>query len=1586
MSFTPQQPVTAAARAKAIGALALQAPPRHKPGQHLPRWRCALAALGVVLAATCGVATAQTVVTNGQVITANGSYKIPDGVGTVTFEATGAGGGGGGRAATSTNGGGRGGAGAIVRTSRASAGGLVFAVTVGSGGGAGVNGSYSSGTYCGTNGGNGTATQATANTATFVSAAGGGGGGRACTTNGTTTAGTPGTKGTCGAGSYPLNDPSCTSSSSNNGGAGAISYPPPINLTANASSGSAGSIKVSWTMADQTLACPSLPRLAVLGTGVPLAATSSFAGATFSYVGGTPGVCTVGNGQLTPTGWGDCSYTVQATGDSGTNAASQSCTASVTPDYAVSGTVTGLVGAGATASIANNGAPIAQAGNGQAWTGGINEGGYNITATAPGHICQVTNGSGTLTGTMPQAVTGVAVACTPDTYHLSGTISGAAGPLELQVGSTPHVLTASPFTLYSVLGHGSNYPLSVTAPATQTCLVSPSSTGIVNGPVSNVQIACGYPLNVAVSGLNESRTLVLQNNGANGQTVIADGPLSFGWLPLGEAYAISVQTQPQGQTCTVDAASASGAMAAGLVVPVVCVSNAGTGDQFDNSGTWTVPPGVTRVTIEVAGGGGGGGAHIGALFGSAAGGNGGNGGLATRLNLPVTPGETFRFQVGSGGSGTGTSGGTTYLYRLAASTPDTAMLLGTGGAGGGNATSYQNPGDLFPTGVPGTLGQHGSCAPSGAYTSCTTTGGPGGAGGLPGLPPQPSAPGDKGWVKFTTPQPTLASQSITCGTASKTWGDADFDFPAATVLPGTAGGPIGTLGYSNAGGACSVANGKLHITGAGICTYSATATGVAGVLAQAVQSCTVNIAKAATSLSIGVPSSVMAGQTSTQPIVVAFNPPLAADETRGFTATSGICTVDANTKLVTGVLPGLCVVQATRSGNANLMPSASNPISIDVVPRVFTVSGTVTGLVGGQSVSVSNGSTTQTGGNFSFGVTQGGSYSITATAPHHTCTPAIGGPVNADVANLQIACQPLKYSIGGTVTGLPADTPATVSLGSATQAATNGTFSFANSVNYNSPYSVSATATGYSCTPATGTVNGDVVGAVVACTANKYTLGYTVSGLANGNTVVLSLGGVDKTHAANGSDSYTNALTHGQPYALTVKTQPEGQTCIVPANGSGSSATADVTGVTVACVTAQYTISATVSGLPASSALVLRNNGGDDLSFNTNSTQGFATKVNHNSPYAVTVQTAPNGYTCTVANGSGTATADVGNVTVACTAQPRTVGGTVSGLTGNAQVQLGNPNTSSQTLGNGPFSFATTYGSAYAITATNPAGHTCSVANGSGTVSTDVANVQVLCQAHTFTLTGAAQPAVGGNVNCPAQAVAYGDNASCTATAQTGWRFKAFVAASACTRTSGTEGTTCEIDNVQANHTVTAQFEPYFAGTTVPASGNGGPASATFTGGGASCRFDTSASTAFVAAPATLPAGQTMPQGMLRFKLVGCDTSPVTMSVTWPQAVQGLSKWGKAAAGAAPTHFPPNGVAVNGNTTSFTVQDGQLGDDDWTVNGEIVDPVGGTVPLAAVATNPTPVPTLGQWALVLLSMLAAALGMGVLRRRAANNY
>ena len=91
--------------------------------------------------------------------------------------------------------------------------------------------------------------------------------------------------------------------------------------------------------------------------------------------------------------------------------------------------------------------------------------------------------------------------------------------------------------------------------------------------------------------------------------------------------------------------------------------------------------------------------------------------------------------------------------------------------------------------------------------------------------------------------------------------------------------------------------------------------------------------------------------------------------------------------------------------------------------------------------------------------------------------------------------------------------------------------------------------------------------------------------------------------------------------------------------------------------------------------------------------------------------------------------------------------------------------------------------------------------------------------------------------------------------------------------------------------------------------------------------------------------------------------------------MSGLTKWGPASAGAAPSYFAPDGLRVSGNTTTFTVRDGQKGDDDWTVNGTIVDPV--WPPQDATVA---PVPTLGPWALALLGLLAAGLGVPWRRR------
>ena len=164
----------------------------------------------------------------------------------------------------------------------------------------------------------------------------------------------------------------------------------------------------------------------------------------------------------------------------------------------------------------------------------------------------------------------------------------------------------------------------------------------------------------------------------------------------------------------------------------------------------------------------------------------------------------------------------------------------------------------------------------------------------------------------------------------------------------------------------------------------------------------------------------------------------------------------------------------------------------------------------------------------------------------------------------------------------------------------------------------------------------------------------------------------------------------------------------------------------------QYTIGGTVSGL-SGTGLVLQDNGGDDLSATANGAFTFATKVNSGAAYAVTVKTQPSGQTCTVANGSGTASANVTNVAVSCASAGSgvTIGGTVTGLTGTGLVLQDNGADNLSIAQNGAFTFVTPLasGKTYAVAVlTQPTGQTCTVANGTGTTgSSNVTNVAVDC-------------------------------------------------------------------------------------------------------------------------------------------------------------------------------------------------------------------------------------------------------------------
>ena len=161
-------------------------------------------------------------------------------------------------------------------------------------------------------------------------------------------------------------------------------------------------------------------------------------------------------------------------------------------------------------------------------------------------------------------------------------------------------------------------------------------------------------------------------------------------------------------------------------------------------------------------------------------------------------------------------------------------------------------------------------------------------------------------------------------------------------------------------------------------------------------------------------------------------------------------------------------------------------------------------------------------------------------------------------------------------------------------------------------------------------------------------------------------------------------------------------------------------------------ISGTINGLSAD-GLVLTN-GSETLAIDKDATRfRFATALADKAVYAVTVVTQPLGLRCTVTDGTGVIDANgiAPDVRVDCVAV-FTVSGTVSGLRGNGLVVDDGRDKVAIVPGAPTFAFPTPLasGTEYAVVvATQPAGQTCSVANGTGTITdAAVANVSIQCR------------------------------------------------------------------------------------------------------------------------------------------------------------------------------------------------------------------------------------------------------------------
>jgi uncharacterized repeat protein (TIGR03803 family) len=273
---------------------------------------------------------------------------------------------------------------------------------------------------------------------------------------------------------------------------------------------------------------------------------------------------------------------------------------------------------------------------------------------------------------------------------------------------------------------------------------------------------------------------------------------------------------------------------------------------------------------------------------------------------------------------------------------------------------------------------------------------------------------------------------------------------------------------------------------------------------------------------------------------------------------------------------------AVGNGTGTMPASAVANVAITCTDQPFSLGGTISGLGNNTGLTLTNGGDTFSvaAGSTSFtmptAVAFGSPYTVAVqTAPAGlTCTASNASATMpaGNVASVVITCSDQSYTVGGTISGLVSSGLVLVN-GSDTLAVKPGASSFTmpTAVAYTSTYAVTLQTqpTGLTCSLSNGTGtmgSAAVTNIAVACSANTYTVGGTISGLTASGLVLLNNGGDATTISANATQFTMNTgVAYGSTYTITVQTQPTGLVCPV-SNGGAAMGAADVTNISLACV------------------------------------------------------------------------------------------------------------------------------------------------------------------------------------------------------------------------------------------------------------------------------------------------------------------------------------------------------------------------------------------------------------------------------------
>ncbi len=287
-----------------------------------------------------------------------------------------------------------------------------------------------------------------------------------------------------------------------------------------------------------------------------------------------------------------------------------------TNPYAVGGMVLGLRGSGLVLATPGQAAlPVAAGATSFRFPVPVASGSSYAVAVAaqpagPTQSCSVGAGTGVVYGS---DVTGVVVNCATSEFLVGGVVSGLVGDgFVLALHGEPDVSIpagATSFAFPAAVPSGSPYAVAVrTQPThpTQTCAVAKANGTVGAGDVTDVAVTCAtnaYALAGTITGMSGSG-LELTSLGLPAVTVPPGATgFSFGLLPSGTVYNITVSAQPTrpSQSCAVTGGNGAIGSADVPGITVTCATNryalGGTASGLTGAGLVLSSPGLPDLSV-----------------------------------------------------------------------------------------------------------------------------------------------------------------------------------------------------------------------------------------------------------------------------------------------------------------------------------------------------------------------------------------------------------------------------------------------------------------------------------------------------------------------------------------------------------------------------------------------------------------------------------------------------------------------------------------------------------------------------------------------------------------------------------------------------------------------------------------------------------------------------------------------------------------------------------------------------------------------------------------------------------------------------